>query len=121
MRLIHTTRFLGVLLTVFLAPLLLALHCRPEKTADTSRRLSDFDIQLPEPDSDGCAAPRPANIGCSVVCKPCFIWNCEGGRWEREQIDWDAEMCGSAPGGDRPRACPRDENNFCPAECSICF
>lgn len=69
-----------------------------------------------------CSDPRPEDQGCTTLCKPCRIFVCIDAEWVAESIDFPEGLCDPIdPAGPRPNGCPRDETNFCPAECSFCF
>lgn len=74
-------------------------------------------------DPEACTRPRPANLGCRFMCKPCITFVCENGEWQRESLDFPDEICEprTPAGGTSATACPRGDTGFCPAECSICF
>lgn len=71
----------------------------------------------------GCAQPRPDNIGCSLLCKPCIVWICQNNRWVQRSVETPKEICERRRPGGGPRltACPRTSEGFCAAECSVCF
>ena len=75
--------------------------------------------------TQGCQPPRPDDIGCSVLCKPCITFVCVEASWTAERIDFPDEICNPPGGGGGPgpdmTACPRSDTGFCPAECSMCF
>ena len=87
-----------------------------------SVRVADFRVTMPGlSDPSGCAGERPADVGCTRLCKPCVTWKCEDGEWVRLELTTHNDpMCDPrhVPG---PTACPRTPTGFCPAECSICF
>lgn len=70
-----------------------------------------------------CTEPKPDDIGCTTLCKPCKIWICIDGEWDSDDFDWSGEICDGfdIDLGDDPAACPRTAEGFCPAECSFCF
>lgn len=88
--------------------------------------ITDLQVKLdagePSTEPQACTQPKPDNLGCTTVCKPCITWICVDGEWQREPIEWDDGLC-SPPDPEEPGpfACPRDETGFCPAECSVCF
>lgn len=124
------TRAVMALLALASAACVLVTSACMQDQAEETLRVSDLQINL-EPfkaaldkqhDPKPCSSPRPANIGCRVLCKPCFTFFCENGRWVREAIEMPDGVCNRRPLGGRPAsACPRGEGGFCPAECSICF
>jgi hypothetical protein len=99
--------------------------CQSGPTPPQTTAISDLKIKLPattETASSACPSPKPQNIGCTTLCKPCVTWICVGGKWERQDID-TSELCkpSGTSGGIPPTACPRTATGFCPAECSFCF
>lgn len=97
-----------------------------------TRAIGDFKLQLPEPPepdpSRRCTEPKPDDIGCSLVCKPCVTFVCVDGEWVRQEIDFPEGICDPASTPE-PVACPLTEiktetgatHRFCAAECDICF
>lgn len=80
-----------------------------------------LDMSVGEEPAD-CAEPRPADIGCGAICKPCVSSVCIDGEWERVEIIPPEELCAPRGPMDPPfNACPRTPDSFCPAECHICF
>jgi len=71
----------------------------------------------------GCEGPKPSDIGCTTLCKPCITYICLDGEWQAQRIDFPDEICRPIRTGSGPSAtaCPRGPNGFCPAECSVCF
>ena len=85
--------------------------------------VSDLKMELPKsPISPACELPKPEDLGCTTICKPCVTWVCKEGKWERLDIQ-NPDICGSngGPGSPPPSACPRTDTGFCPAECKFCF
>ena len=82
-------------------------------------KLKDPDI----PDTKPCDTPKPNDIGCTTICKPCKTFVCNNGEWESVDIDSPDFICDppSGPSAPDPFGCPRGGNGFCPAECSFCF
>lgn len=80
-----------------------------------------LDMGRPEP--VGCPPPKPQNVGCTTICKPCKFWVCVEGEWKAENLTWPSGTCDgpNVDFGDDPSACPRRLDGFCPAECSICI
>ncbi len=66
-----------------------------------------------------CRGPRPRNRGCSIICKPCFIAECEDGKWVYESVDWGDE-CSGGGGGGGGTCCQVPLSGGCPAECQCC-
>lgn len=72
--------------------------------------------------TEGCSGPKPDDIGCTTICKPCITFICSDGEWQAERIDFPDELCKPiGGGGPSATACPRGPTGFCPAECSMCF
>ena len=69
----------------------------------------------------GCTTPKPDDIGCTTMCKPCITSFCVNKTWVRQDIDWPPEICEPRPDPLPPTGCPRTDTGFCPAECHICF
>lgn len=109
--------------------LLVGLGCGEEETggllvADLRVNIGPMKAKLDEVNPpSGCTSPRPDDIGCFTVCKPCVIFYCLEGEWVRLDVhDLADEFCQPLdPGGESPFGCPRDENGFCPAECGFCY
>lgn len=88
-------------------------------------------LQVPEEPVDNtpgvipqrCVGPRPAPIGCSVSCKPCFFFICKDGQWTKTELHWPEGMCKPRTGnqGSSLTVCPRGPNVQCPPECSMCL
>ena len=71
-----------------------------------------------------CTAPRPKDIGCTTLCKPCITWRCQEGKWVEFDLNTMDDAVCEAPadlGGKSISACPRGSEGFCAAECSICY
>jgi hypothetical protein len=86
--------------------------------------LADLPVKVdPGPLDPACPGPRPDNIGCTTLCKPCKIFLCIDGEWRAEDLPWPDGVCDGPEIdlGDDPFACPRSPEGFCPAECSFCF
>ena len=100
---------------------------RPTPKAQT--RISDLKINLNPLKSSfdraiKCNAPRPKDIGCTTLCKPCITWRCQEGKWvEFELNTTDDAICEASPdlGDQTLSACPRGPEGFCAAECHICY
>lgn len=73
--------------------------------------------------TQGCIGPKPRDIGCTTLCKPCITFVCSDGEWKSDRIDFPDDICEPRGGGGGPSstACPRTDTGFCPAECSVCF
>lgn len=97
---------------------------KPLLVSELQIDLGPFETALAKQhDHQSCTSRKPANIGCKVLCKPCFTFFCENGRWVREEVEMPEGMCNSRPlpRGRPASACPRGAGGFCPAECNICF
>ncbi len=89
------------------------------------------DVKLSLPDSAiavdvvttfSCPGPKPKNIGCTTVCKPCKTYVCVNGAWVPTDLDWPDRLCESRPGtGGGGNVCVGTDTGFCPAECSSCM
>ena len=79
------------------------------------------DWQIPSPTA--CLEPRPDDIGCTTLCKPCKTWFCTDGEWVPHDISTPDFICDPPTSGfgDDPFACPKSPEGFCPAECSFCY
>lgn len=137
--------------SAFLALMLLISACDPATEGDGSTtesqaiNLADLAVKVewPIPRTEECREPRPDNIGCTTLCKPCKTWICLDGEWVGQDISPPDFVCnGSTVGlGEDPFACPRVpvsalagggstdlgpdfgdfDGGFCPAECSFCY
>jgi len=69
-----------------------------------------------------CTDPRPSDIGCSRLCKPCTTFVCLDGEWKPQEITFPEGLCDPRGDLDPPfKTCPRTSTGFCPAECHLCF
>ncbi len=125
-------KYLRMIGTTLAATCALAITGCPRESPPPKGLVSDVQIKLDtftadldvRHDPSQCSAPRPENIGCTTLCKPCIVWVCQDGQWERLDLStMDDEICEpiDRPDAPDPFACPRDENGFCPAECSFCY
>ncbi len=109
---------------LFAAVCSLTLLACPGPEPPTVFQIADFAVRVDLYDGQSqCEGEKPANIGCTTLCKPCIVFICENGEWVREDLDMqDEEFCKPhLPGDKPPSACPRTSTGFCPAECSVCF
>jgi hypothetical protein len=105
---------------------------QPPVDVSVTRAIGDFKMKLPDPPKPDpptpCTTPKPDDIGCNFVCKPCVTFICVDGEWVRDEIDFPEGMCDSSPGLE-PVGCPLTEiktetgvsHRFCAAECAFCF
>ena len=116
-------------LSVLVALCLVASGCDDRAPTGGSVLVSDLKVNLGplkvkldrDNDPADCTQPRPADIGCTTLCKPCVTWICVDGQWERFRIE-TPDLCEPRePTDPGPFGCPRDETGFCPAECSFCY
>jgi hypothetical protein len=99
--------------------------------AQRSPRLSDlkFDLNplIAELDkrhsAEACSQPRPRRIGCTTLCKPCVVWVCKAGEWQRLTLPASPGCPGGSATGP---ACPLipspliPGHGTCPSGCSVC-
>src|SRR5436305_672309 len=95
---------------------------RPVVISDFAINIRPFKAALDKTyNASGCTSPRPKDVGCTVVCKPCGTWICKDGKWVAYVIPpprfCDSKTAGNASG----TMCPRGVDGFCPAECNICY
>jgi hypothetical protein len=97
----------------------------PEPFTGPTRILDATDVRVLDPgrggSTDQCTSPRPPDIGCSRICKPCVTSVCVDGEWERVDIDFPDGFCDRGPMDPPFNTCPRTGTGFCPAECHLCF
>jgi hypothetical protein len=130
----HTLFTFALLLVAALVPLACgssAASMRGDAEADAGTaqpgtlRLADFQLKIPQPAESAamrCSEPKPADNGCTQLCKPCLTFVCRDGEWVPHRIDLSDGICKPLPKTDPgPFACPRRDDGFCPASCSICF
>lgn len=75
-------------------------------------------------DPDFCPLPKPDDIGCGQLCKPCVTHRCQDGEWVRHEVTFPEGLCPTGVSVDtvQVRTCPRDpETLVCPAECAVCI
>lgn len=97
--------------------------------------ISDFELRTdlgeayepPQPgqiDPEFCPHPKPDDIGCTTIGKPCVRFRCQDGEWVREEITYPA-FIGAGQGSVNTAEtilCPRNpETLACPSECDLCF
>jgi len=127
----RTRTVTALLLALASIACLLVLSACGDKKEEKKLLVSELQIDLgpfqaaldKQHDRQSCTSRKPANIGCKVLCKPCFTFFCEDGRWVREEVEMPEGVCNHRPlpDGRSPSACPRGAGGFCPAECNICF
>lgn len=111
-----------------------------EAAADirTQLALTDFEVRFPEPPqaqqaklAQNCTEPKPPDLGCTTLCKPCVTFRCVDGEWVRDEIDWGILCEPRSPQDPGPTACRRSKlpdqgtglevPGYCPPQCDICF
>ena len=103
---------------------LFGVGCNGEVAPRSAIPITDLKLKLPDsPDTTACKLPKPADIGCTTICKPCKTFVCQNGEWEPHDVEPPEFVCDSSRGsnGQDISACPRSSTGFCPAECSLCF
>lgn len=108
-----------------------------EEPARAQWALSDLQVRIPSPPAQmrqACTEPKPPDLGCTTLCKPCITFHCVDGEWVESSIDWGMICDPPAPTGGPPVVCPRQplqthpedpgdavvHEGFCPAECDVC-
>ena len=112
-----------------LAPALLLFHLSCDKTSSITDGAfyipkGGWEIYLPPgdtPDPTSCPGPKPANIGCSSICKPCIVHVCMNGEWTQYKLEWPKDMCSRPSSTTKAKICPRSPTGYCPPECQICI
>ena len=100
-----------------------------DRTLDIQSLYDDLYVKWEQPNElsleinyNVCTLPKPKDIGCTTIGKPCITYMCVAGEWEPINVDT------SPPSRPRPRPnfppihdCSYSDTGFCPAECSVCY
>ena len=115
--------FMFVGLCVLISPSAIAQESFEESTFHKTLEAEIWWI-IADPDpSLSCPLPKPPNIGCTTIGKPCLKSTCIEGEWVYEREDT------SVPGNDDPSfpnyvdpfAGPYSDTGFCSAEYRSCY